>query len=213
LYIHPDDRDTVLQALEEITHLGGRQTTGLGVVCIKHANETPETFAAIKGRIAALTERFRAQAALYTEMGSTSDGEAWANSIQPGSIFTINLLSPAILLDQGWLPTNELSAAMLKELTGIDATLLRSFTTTTIVGGWNVTWQRPKPTAVAAVMGSVFVFQADSELDDTACKALAKLQLDGIGERCPEGYGQVRICDEFHLIQLERKPEEMKESS
>lgn len=213
LCIHPKDKTDVLKALEEITHLGGRQTTGLGAVCIKHEEQQAETSAAIKGRIAALTERFRGQAALYNDLGSTSDGEAWANSIQPGSIFTINLLSPAILLDQGWLPANELSAAMLKDLTGIDATLLRAFTTTTIIGGWNVSWQRPKPTTVATVMGSVFVFQSRSELDDTACQELAKLQLEGIGERRPEGYGQVRICDDFHLIQPGIKPDKTKEYS
>jgi CRISPR-associated protein Csx10 len=213
LCIHPEDETAVLPALKEITHLGGRQTTGLGAVCMTYEKETPETAAAIKGRITALTERFKEQATLYNDLVSDPDGEAWANGIQPGSIFTINLLSPAILLDQGWLPTNELNATMLKALTGIDATLLRAFTTTTIIGGWNVKWQRPKPTTVAAVAGSVFVFQASSELDDAACKALAKLQLDGIGERCPEGYGQVRICDEFHLIQPERKPEETKEQS
>jgi CRISPR-associated protein Csx10 len=211
LCVHPDDNDVVLQALGEITHLGGRQTTGLGAVSITTEARTPETPAAIKSRVDALTARFVKQAELYNDLGSTPEGEAWANSIQPGSIFTINLLSPAILLDQGWLPTNELNADLLRELTGIDATLLRSFTTTTIVGGWNVTWQRPKSTAVATMPGSVFVFQASSTLHDQAYEALAKLQLEGIGERCPEGYGQVHICDAFHLIHPKTKPAKTEE--
>jgi CRISPR-associated protein Csx10 len=118
----------------------------------------------------------------------------------PGTIFTINLLSDAILFEQGWLPTNELSAEMLKDLTGIDARLVRSFTTTTTVGGWNVSWQRPKPTAVATTMGSVFVFQVTGKLTDAHYMALARLEQDGIGERRAEGYGQIRICDEFHLL-------------
>jgi CRISPR-associated protein Csx10 len=48
-------------------------------------------------------------------------------------------------------------------------------------------------------MGSVFVFQARSSLTLDDCARLAQLQGAGIGERRAEGYGQVRICDAFHL--------------
>jgi CRISPR-associated protein Csx10 len=124
-------------------------------------------------------------------------GKPW--DIAERTIFTINLLSDAILLEQGWLPTQELSPAMLKEETRIDATLLRSFTQTQTVGGWAVLWQRHKLPQLAVGMGSLYVFQANQPLTHTECEALARLQLRGIGERRREGYGQVRICDEFHL--------------
>ncbi len=195
LCIHPDDKTPVIDALKKITHLGGRQTTGLGAVHIDivHEKETnPESAADIHGRIEQLTRRFQEQAELYASMCGTP----W--TIKDAAIFTINLLSDAILLDQGWLPTQEFTASMLKEHTGIEANLLRAFTSTAVVGGWNVSWQRPKPTHYTTTKGGVFVFQAEQSLDEAACARLAQLQLDGIGERRPEGYGQIRICDEFH---------------
>jgi CRISPR-associated protein Csx10 len=90
---------------------------------------------------------------------------------------------------------------MLAEHTGIQAKLLRSFTSTSVAGGWNVSWQRPKPTHHTTTQSSVFVFEADQSLDEAACIRLAQMQLEGIGERRPEGYGQIRICDEFHGLE------------
>ncbi len=178
----------VVQHLADIDFLGGRKSSGLGRVALTASPVEAESPQAIQQRVERMTEQFAAQAELYEQLG----GEQF----KVGTIFTVNLLSDAILLEQGWLPTQELSAAMLKEATGIDATLLRSFTMTAVVGGWNVCWQRPKPSDIAVTMGSVSVFQT-SEPPDYA--QLARLQLDGIGERRAEGYGQVRICDEFHL--------------
>lgn len=203
----PDGDRQIMAALAEITHVGGRQTTGLGAVAIRTqppvAHE--DSVAALKKRIGDMRRRFKECAELYQALG----GAAW----EPGAIFTVNLLSDALLFEQGWLPTNELSADMLAEATrtftltgeivyaGIKARLLRTFTTTATVGGWNVVWQRPKPTAVATQMGGLFVFQADGELQNDDYAALARLEHDGVGERRAEGYGQVRICDEFHLLQ------------
>jgi CRISPR-associated protein Csx10 len=88
---------------------------------------------------------------------------------------------------------------MLKEATGIEATLLRSFTMTKNVGGWNVSWSLPKPTNLAVMMGSLYVFQSKYKLEDKHFDQLEFLERNGIGERRTEGYGQVRVCDEFHV--------------
>jgi CRISPR-associated protein Csx10 len=48
-------------------------------------------------------------------------------------------------------------------------------------------------------MGSVFLFSTEQPLDADAYALLAMLQQDGIGERRAEGYGQLRVCDEFHM--------------
>ncbi len=187
-------------ALEALTHLGARQTTGLGAVqvTLSAGVHTFEPVAEIQRRVQAMTTRFQQQAALYEKLG----GAPWP--ITAETIFTVNLLSDAILLAQGWVPTHELSADMLAEATGIKAHLIRAFTTTSIVGGWNVSWQRPKASDVAVTMGSLFVFQADGPLNHDQYRALTQLQLDGIGERRAEGYGQIRICDEFHLMEMEQ---------
>lgn len=196
----PEAHDDMLHdALKQITHLGGRQTSGLGAVKIEPIAVEPEPATAIRARVEKLTARFQKQAALYTALGATQPFEV-ANT----SIFTINLLSDALLLEHGWVPTIAYSAEMLHEATGIHARLLRSFTTSAIVGGWNVSWQRQKPTGVAVKMGGIYVFQTDQgPLTNDEYTALAQLQLDGIGERRAEGYGQVRVCDDFHIIPWE----------
>lgn len=179
-----------------ILYLGGRQSSGLGKVQVHLTMAQSEAPAGIEQRVAALTRRFQAQAQRYA--GLRGSHTPWP--IVEQSIFTINLLADALLLKQGWLPTNVFDAAMLKEETGIEATLIRTFTTPTLIGGWNVTWQQPKPTAVGTALGSLFVFQTDEPLTGAQYAALADLQARGIGERRQEGYGQIRICDEFHLV-------------
>jgi CRISPR-associated protein Csx10 len=194
--------DSLKPLLGNIKYVGGRQTTGLGQVEVKTTDTTSETGAAIAERIDRLTKRFQEQAERYKRLG----GANWTTPIADRSIFTVNLVSDAILFEHGWLPTNRFNDQMLQEATsreqypGVQTRLLRSFTTTSTVGGWNITWQRPKPTAMAVTMGSVFVFQAAQPLNDDDYDALARLQLEGIGERRQEGYGQIRICDEFHLM-------------
>jgi CRISPR-associated protein Csx10 len=90
------------------------------------------------------------------------------------------------------------SAAQLQAQTGLEATLIRSQATYGIIGGWNVSWDRPKATMLSANAGSVYLFRTQASLDDIA-DALSQLEKRGIGERRQEGYGAVRGCDEFHL--------------
>lgn len=192
----PDDAVGKLgKALAAITHLGARQTTGLGAVRVtsEPAEEPDDDAGAILKRVETMTGRFQDQAALYERLG----GAPWA--IAQSSIFTINLLSDAILFEDGWLPTQELSALHLEQLTGVKSRLLRAFTTTKTVGGWHSLWQRPKTAEAAVLMGGLYVFQTDAPLATADCERLAALQHDGIGERRAEGFGQVRICDAFHL--------------
>ncbi len=181
--------------LPHLRYVGGRQSTGLGAVTVEPwlPERVPEEPPLIE-RVERLTSRFQRQAAFYCELG----GNAW--DIQPRTIFTVNLLADAILYREGWLPTQELSAAMIEELTGIKVTLLRAFTRNLTIGGWATLWQRPKATSLAVGMGSLYLFQAEEPLTAAACSELERLQLEGIGERRQEGFGQVRIIDTFHLI-------------
>lgn len=189
--------ESIRAELESITHLGARQTTGLGAVAITALSpQAPDNADTVLGRIGRLTARFKAQAELNEALG----GKPWPTPIANNSIFTLNLLSDAILLEDGWLPTQELGENLLEEATGVKARLLRSFTTTKTVGGWHSLWQRQKQANVAVVMGGVYVFQSATPLTPDACASLARLQLDGLGERRAEGFGQLRVCDDFHLM-------------
>jgi len=152
----------------------------------------------------ALAQRFDEFNRLFAERWQLFE-EDLCPQTQPGwspsewNLFTIGLQSHALLLDNGWQPTMVFSAAQLKEQTGLDATLVRSQATYGIIGGWNIRWERPKPTMLAANSGSVYVFRTQASREELL-DALEQLEREGIGERRAEGYGSVYCCDEFHTL-------------
>ncbi len=90
---------------------------------------------------------------------------------------------------------------MLQEATGVrddSLKLVRSYAGLGYRGGWQSAWGLPKETEAVATMGSVYVFWAEDIGRWQA--ALAGLEATGIGHRRMEGFGRVRVCDEFHLI-------------
>lgn len=192
--VEPADAALLTSLLPEITHIGGRQSTGLGAVTVERDTGSAPPEPPLLDRVSMLTERFQRQAARYQRWGGTE----WP--IAPRSLFTVNLLSDAILFEQGWLPTQQLSADLLEELTGIRAKLVRAFSRPHTTSGWARLWQQPKPSVLAVGMGSLYLFQAEQPLTEAEAARLEQLQLDGVGERRQEGYGQVRICDTFHLL-------------
>ena len=191
----PDDYDPAAD-LRAIGHIGGRTTTGLGQVRLQASPLPAERGEDVRARVAELTRLFRTRAAIDRALG----GAGWQLA-ESAALFTVDLLSDAILLEQGWRPTMVLTAEMLREAAGLTSRveLLRAFAGYGYTGGWHVTWDAPKPSAVCTLMGGVFVFQAPDGLTADEYERLADLQLDGLGERRPEGYGQARVCDEFHV--------------
>lgn len=79
------------------------------------------------------------------------------------------------------------------------------------VSGWQAAWRLPKFDEIAIAAGSVFLFYRDSPLDDAPPYAGAKPEREiflqamqaledwSLGERRNEGFGQLSICDHFHL--------------
>ena len=117
-----------------------------------------------------------------------------------GTYFSVALQSDAILTSEdGGQRSMILTAPMLQEITGCEAevTLIRSFASYDYVGGWNAAWGLPKETDLATRTGSVFVFHTS---DITSwIPALKTLENIGVGNRREEGFGQILICDPFHL--------------
>ena len=110
------------------------------------------------------------------------------------------LLSDAILRADGWVPSVRLEPEMLGAA-GIGAALVRCYATADYRGGWNTAWGLPKDTELVAQMGSVYVYHTARRIDDPDwLSALTQLEEQGIGERRIEGFGQVRVCEEFHQV-------------
>lgn len=113
--------------------------------------------------------------------------------------FTITLLSDMILRDE-WgqyavIPPSaqhEVSVPLIKELEkflGVEPQPKRSFTSSTLVGGFNRKWGLPLPQVPALAAGSVFVFEKIS----ITPKQIQQLETYGIGERRVEGFGRVVV--------------------
>jgi CRISPR-associated protein Csx10 len=191
--------------LEGINRLGGEQTYGLGrveVVVREMEDELENIPTRMEGFNEGLTKVWR---------------EYRADNKPPvpvGVYFTVDLHAPVLLHTADGTPTVQLTAGMLKQraetlgfshlpditdVTHPDAAgevRVLMFTAPIIVSGWSTAWGLPKPTALAAVAGSVYVFRTQHL--DSWLEALAAIEAHGLGDRREEGFGAVRICEPFH---------------
>ncbi|MEH2196106.1 MAG: RAMP superfamily CRISPR-associated protein [Nostoc sp.] len=113
--------------------------------------------------------------------------------------FTITLLSDMILRDE-WgqyavIPPSaqhKVPVPLIEELKkflGVEPQPKISFTTNTLVGGFNRKWGLPLPQVPALEAGSVFVFENIS----LNLEQIQQLETQGIGERRVEGFGRVVV--------------------
>lgn len=184
--------------LEQLDHVGSGASRGLGLV-----ETTVETISA-ENDLARVRER---RERLNREIKQRWDElMQWRGCGEPlhspnaGSYFTIDLYSDAILKEHGLLPMNVLTTEMLWERCGVEddsLRLVRAYSSYDYRGGWNSAQGLPKDVEVITPLGGVFVFfTTQPEKWDAP---LLELETWGIGERTAEGFGQVRICDQFHL--------------
>ena len=109
-----------------------------------------------------------------------------------GVYFSVDLLAPGVFRQKGTpslVPTLRINGQILAPLFWM--------TRPGFASGWSTGWGLPKPTDLAAQMGSVYVFRWEGELESLV-PALERLESQGIGERCDEGFGECLICHPFH---------------
>lgn len=111
-----------------------------------------------------------------------------------GTYFSVDLLAPAILHDEYNLPTLKLTL----QLNGEFLQPIFWATQPAFAGGWSTAWGLPKPTALAAAMGSVYVFRSRQSLD-ALLPHLEASEAQGVGDRTDEGLGEILVCHPFHL--------------
>src|SRR5437764_9500763 len=118
-----------------------------------------------------------------------------------GAYFSVDLRSDALLRRGGWEPTTVLDAELLGVATGVEdpsLTLVRAYAEPEWRGGWQAAWGLPRPTELVARRGSCYLFRTTNLAAWTA--VLEALEATGVGARTAEGYGEVRVCDPFHLV-------------
>ncbi len=119
-------------------------------------------------------------------------------------VFSVTCLTETILLDNFLRPYRILTVEEVGKRLGIspDAIeLLAVFARPQVIRGWNTAHRLPKEQDLAIAAGSVFLFCVRRGSIEE-CQLLRKLQEweeQGIGWRRSEGFGQVLICDPWHL--------------
>lgn len=110
-----------------------------------------------------------------------------------GTYFSIDLLSPGIFRDEYGLPV------LVPSLTFRGGRIAPCFfvTQAALAGGWSTAWGLPKPTALAAAPGSVYVFRVEAPQREVV-SFLEDLEAQGLGHRVSEGFGEITICHPLH---------------
>ena len=174
--------------------LGGASSRGLGKVQIT-AKKQPDIKSNLDNRVNQFNQKLRTR---WNEWGNIFGKilEIPKNRIY----FTINLQADAIL-SENWRRTTVISEAMLQQVTGVEDSSLQlhtAYSSYDYRSGWNTAWGLMKDVELVTTRGGVYLFSTDNK--DLWLKAWENLEVYGIGERTSEGFGQVQVCNEFHLI-------------
>ncbi len=171
-----------------VSGLGALHTRGYGWVTIENWEAA---FPPLRERV----ERFnRILRDLWRELGAAAVN---AGALPPdppeGVYFTVDLLAPGILQDADGCP----SLVPALHLGGKALRPLLWLARPDMASGWSIAWGLPKPTALAARMGSVYAFRGEGDLEELL-PHLEALECEGIGRRRAEGFGECLICHPFH---------------
>lgn len=195
-YIRLEDAALAKLLVEYITtqtfRLGGSASRGLGKVSITatltdYQSET-------ESRIRAFNTALRRRWETWSLFGNPTP------SPEKRQFFTLNLHSDAILNDN-WRRTTVISPEMLAQMTSVhdpNLQLHAAHSSYDYCSGWNAAWGLMKDVEMVTNKGSLYLFS--TTMPEQWIPALAQLERRGIGERIPEGFGQVQICNEFHHI-------------
>ncbi|MBD2182387.1 CRISPR-associated RAMP protein Csx10 [Planktothrix sp. FACHB-1355] len=127
-------------------------------------------------------------------------GEPQQDLLSNRTYFTLDLQSDAIFTEN-WQRTTVINDRMLKKYAAIDDPSLElhvAYTSYDYRSGWNAAWGLMKDVELVTNKGGVYLFSTSSP--DLWYQALGNLEIRGVGERTSEGFGQVQVCNEFHLV-------------
>jgi len=174
--------------------LGGSASRGLGIVEIK-TKEPIEAKVDVRDRIANFTDALRRRWEKWKVFGNPLED-------LPGDriYLTLDLQSDAILTEN-WRRTTVISEAMLQQFVAIEDSSLKleaAYSSYDYKSGWNLAWGLMKDMELITNKGAVYLFSTTHP--DIWIEKLGDLEVRGVGDRTCEGFGQVLICNDFHLV-------------
>jgi CRISPR-associated protein Csx10 len=189
-----------IQANGDRIRLGGSASRGLGQVSIEASESAHVRGLSLPQRITAFNAKLHDRWALWNFFGSADP-----SLLQDRLFFTIDLQSDA-LFTENWRRIMVLSEAMLKQSTNLSSSEIKLemvYSSYDYRSGWNAAWGLPKDVELVTKLGGVFLYSIPQSEKETWCKKLTDMELWGVGDRTNEGFGQIRVCDEFHQVMRE----------
>ncbi|MUG98259.1 CRISPR-associated RAMP protein Csx10 [Scytonema sp. UIC 10036] len=174
--------------------LGGSASRGLGKVEIT-ANLNTEKASAIASRIQNFNEELENRWKKWQIFG-----EPTQHLLHNRTYFTLDLQADTIL-KENWQRTTVISEDMLRQFASVDDASLKlhvAYTSYDYRSGWNAAWGLMKDVELVTNKGAVYLFSTSQPTAWTP--ALQKLETCGVGERKSEGFGQIQVCNQFHLV-------------
>jgi len=199
IVVQDDDLAERLNQFIQLNHdqfrFGGSASRGLGKVEVETSLEDLTLqLKALEQRIADFNSKMQNRWKYWSVFGAP---------IQPitnQTFFSINLQSDAIL-SENWQRTMTISEEMLCQFVESNDSTLRlqtAYNSHDYRSGWNAAWGLHKDVELVTKMGGVYLFS--TEQPELWYSKLAELELRGVGDRTCEGFGQIKVCDDFHLI-------------
>jgi CRISPR-associated protein Csx10 len=184
-----------IQNRRQYFRFGGSTSRGLGKVEI-NAKRPVETQANAKEKVIQFNEKLQERWIKWKEIFLNPIEELPSDR----TYFTLDLQSDAILSEQ-WRRTTVISAAMLKNFTKVEDSSLKleaAYSSYDYRSGWNAAWGLMKDVELVTNKGGVYLFSTTEP--DKWFEKLGDLEERGVGDRTCEGFGQIQICNEFHLV-------------
>ncbi|MBD2384744.1 type III-D CRISPR-associated RAMP protein Csx10 [Cylindrospermum sp. FACHB-282] len=197
----PDDLDNLPEKLHhfinnnsKIFRFGGSTSRGLGKVKIDA--KLGEIQKNIQDKIEVFNDKLWERWRKWSVFGNSIE------ELPKRTYFALDLQSDAIFTEK-WQRTTVISAQMLKQFTNanIEDESLKlevAYSSYDYRSGWNAAWGLMKDVELITNKGAVYLFSTTQP--DIWYTALADLELKGVGERTCEGFGQVEVCNDFHLV-------------
>jgi CRISPR-associated protein Csx10 len=173
--------------------LGGSASRGLGKVQITTTLSTEK--ADITPRITQFNQELQKRWQIWHIFG-----EPHQDLLQERTYFTLDLQSDAILTDS-WQRTTVISPTMLQQFASVDDSSLElhvAYSSYDYRSGWNIAWGLMKDVELITNKGAVYLFSTTQP--EPWVKALEQMEMRGVGDRTSEGFGQIQVCNAFHLV-------------
>jgi Uncharacterized protein predicted to be involved in DNA repair (RAMP superfamily) len=182
-----------------LLRIGTGRSRGMGKVHITlhDSVEQQGSLEQFTRRLNALNKKLKQASQAYTEL----------KRMQDYYYFSLTLHAPTILQDELLRYRGSIDAnVLLQLLRELDDQLAEDMNLHCIyqqasirrITGWQELWGTPRTNEYAIETGSVFIFKCPLAQRDALLPTLYHLEETGIGKRRAEGFGRIRISDEFH---------------